>query len=171
MGPACPGELKAAWQSHCLHQWNHCGVTLAPVGSSTLIPKQVALLQHSVAQSKIKTKTKRQQNGKDKALVGGWGGASLREGLGMFVMRIYQIHVWDSQMINFKKVQSNTLNKEKAWLSFSDSNFSFVSFTQLHLTSESLLPQLGTERKHEMGNSDRGLSVIKYCWSASSTRA
>lgn len=45
---------------------------------------------------------------------------------------------------------------------FSDSVFSFVSFTQLHLASESLLPQLGTERKHEMGNSDRGLSVIKY---------
>lgn len=65
----------------------------APVGSSTLIPKQVALLQHSVAQSKTKTKTKRQQNGKDGALVGGWGGASLREGLGMFVTRIYQIHV------------------------------------------------------------------------------
>lgn len=49
--------------------------------------------------------------------------------------------------------------------------FSFVSFTQLHLASESLFLQLGTERKHEMTNSDWGLSVTKYCWSASSTQA
>lgn len=65
-------------------------------------------------------------------------------------------------MINFKKSTIKYPKQGKSMTEFSDSVFSFVSLTQLHLASESLLPQLGTERKHEMGNSDRGLSVIKY---------
>lgn len=62
------------------------------MGSSTLIPRQVALLKHSVAQSKTKLKTKRQGSGRDGALVGGLGGARRREGIGMTVSRTYQIH-------------------------------------------------------------------------------